>query len=104
MKSRRARGTREETRKRGLGKRKESSFPRPLAAPTIARAFSCGSSSLAQIEKLTRRLKNMRLKGSKIKASTLSRGFVKIFGSKVQTFPRLFQSNNFFFRTQINRC
>ena len=71
MKSRRSIGTREETRKWGVGERKESSFPRPLAASTIARAFSRGSSSLAQIGELAHRLKNMRLKGSKIKASTL---------------------------------
>ena len=47
VKRRRARGTREETPKRGAGYRKESlqwslSFPRPLAALPIVRAFSRG--------------------------------------------------------------
>ena len=90
MKSRRARSTREETRKRGVRKRKESSFPRPLAAPTIARAFSRGSSSLAQIGKLTRRLKNTRLKGSKIKASTLYQRVCKDFWIQSSDFSQTF--------------
>ena len=72
MRKRHARGD----AKAGGGVRKESSFPWPLAASTIARAFSRGSSSLAQIGELARRLKNMRLKGLKLRHQPFTKGFV----------------------------